>query len=259
MTTDVRAARPLHSTVAIRLIGSAANYWLALVGDIVIAGAFFVLGVRLFSGSIVEAVVAAVVGFVAWGGIEYGVHRWVFHGPPSLARRAHARHHADGMALISAPLFMSAALAVATFAILSVALPSGHAAFVVFGLYAGYNHYALLHHLLHRRRVAHGPFAVSGTTRTGASLPSRARRCELRCQHILVGPPARELPAVRRFRTIARSPDDPRVEAPPLRRDVVRHVAAQSRRSRSNSGRVYDADHTDDTDNPRVDHTAGRR
>lgn len=160
MTTDARAASPLRSRVATRLIGSAANYWLALVGDVVIAGAFLVLGVRLFSGSLVEAVVATVAGFAAWGAIEYGVHRWVFHGPPSLARRAHARHHADGTALISAPVFTSGALAVGMFAILSVALPSGHAAFVVFGLYAGYNHYALLHHLLHRRRalMARVPF-----------------------------------------------------------------------------------------------------
>jgi len=160
MITRVHSARPLHLSVATRLIGSAANYWLALVGDVVIAGAFLVLGVRLFSGSGVEAVVAAVAGFVAWGGIEYGVHRWVFHGPPSLARRAHARHHADGTALISAPVFVSAAMAAGMFAILSVLLPPGHAAFVVFGLYAGYNHYAVLHHLLHRRRslVSRVPF-----------------------------------------------------------------------------------------------------
>lgn len=136
-----------------QFIYSATNYWLTLVGDLLGAVVFLGVGIRLFHGSLLGAAFTAAAGFLLWGGVEYAVHRWVLHGPASVAKRAHARHHADGTALISAPAFMSAALATTTFALLAVALTPGVAALAVFGLYAGYNYYALLHHLQHRHRV----------------------------------------------------------------------------------------------------------
>ena len=79
------------------------------------------------------------------------LHRWFLHGRPSMARRGHARHHADDTALISTPALVVMAAACATWATLSVVFPTDVACLLVFGLYAGYNHYALLHHLQHRR------------------------------------------------------------------------------------------------------------
>jgi 4-hydroxysphinganine ceramide fatty acyl 2-hydroxylase len=134
-----------------RMIYSAANYWLVVASDVVGALLFLILGIRRFSGSVVVAGVSVIVGFIAWGFVEYALHRWLFHGRPSMARRGHARHHADDTALISTPLLIVMACAGAIWAILALVVPSGVACLLVFGLYAGYNYYVLLHHLQHHR------------------------------------------------------------------------------------------------------------
>ena len=136
-----------------RLIYSASNYRFMLVADIAGAAIFLALGLLWFSGSSVAGAAVVAVGFFAWGGVEYAVHRWVLHGAPSIATRAHARHHADAAALISMPAFISPALAAASYFGLSAMLEKGLAALVVFGLYAGYNYYAAVHHLLHQQRA----------------------------------------------------------------------------------------------------------
>lgn len=136
-----------------RLIYSASNYWSVLVGDALGAVVFFGIGSWLFRGSLLSGGLAVLVGLAAWGAVEYSAHRWVLHGPSSIAKKAHARHHADGTALISAPAFMSVAVACATWGVLSIPLSAGWAALAVFGLYAGYNYYALLHHVQHHHRA----------------------------------------------------------------------------------------------------------
>ena len=136
-----------------RLIYSASNYRFMLVADIAGAAIFLALGLLWFSGSSVAGAAIVAVGFFAWGGVEYAVHRWVLHGGPSVATRAHARHHADAAALISMPAFISPALATVSCVALSAMFGKGLAALAVFGLYAGYNYYAALHHVLHQQRT----------------------------------------------------------------------------------------------------------
>jgi sterol desaturase/sphingolipid hydroxylase (fatty acid hydroxylase superfamily) len=125
-----------------------------LVSDVAGAVVFLLFGIRRFSSSPLIASVSVVLGFISWGFLEYVLHRSVLHGRPSMARRSHARHHADPTALISAPGLTAMAVAGAIWAILSIAFPVGVACLVVFGVYAGYNYYALLHHLHHRRGKA---------------------------------------------------------------------------------------------------------
>ena len=108
---------------------------------------FLMFGIRHLSGSTTAAGISVIIGFIAWGFLEYVLHRWLLHGRPSMARRGHARHHADDTALISTPALVVMAAACATWATLSVVFPTDVACLLVFGLYAGYNHYALLHHL----------------------------------------------------------------------------------------------------------------
>ena len=136
-----------------RLIYSASNYRFMLVADIAGAAIFLALGLLRFGGSLIAGATVIAVGFFAWGGVEYAVHRWVLHGRSSIATRAHARHHADAAALISMPAFISPTLATAAYIALSALVDRGLAALAVFGLYAGYNYYAALHHLLHRQRT----------------------------------------------------------------------------------------------------------
>jgi sterol desaturase/sphingolipid hydroxylase (fatty acid hydroxylase superfamily) len=134
-----------------RFVYSPANYWVAMFSDLAAALVLLPLGLRQFSGPVVVASGVAIVGFISWGLFEYVVHRWVLHGPPSVLRRGHAQHHAAPNALISTPLFAVMATALAIYALLGLVLPAGLAALLVFGLYGGYNYFALLHHWQHHR------------------------------------------------------------------------------------------------------------
>ena len=66
-------------------------------------------------------------------------------------------------ALISTPALVVMAAACVTWATLSMVFPTDVACLMVFGLYAGYNYYALLHHLQHRRRTI--PACLAGLER----------------------------------------------------------------------------------------------
>jgi sterol desaturase/sphingolipid hydroxylase (fatty acid hydroxylase superfamily) len=149
--TSVSAGmRPRRASTAIeRVMRSPANYWFMLVADLAGGLGILGLGVRLFHGPVTGALAALAVGCLAWGWIEYAVHRWVLHGSRSSFQRAHARHHRDATALVSAPLFLSTGLAVALWGALCLLLAPGTAALAVAGTYAGYNYYALLHHVQH--------------------------------------------------------------------------------------------------------------
>ena len=105
---DVMAAQPRRTPLGTleRMVHSAANYWIGLFSDIVCAMAFLIVGLHQFSGPGIRAIAAVSVGLLAWGFIEYAIHRWVLHGPPTMARRGHARHHADATALISTPFLV---------------------------------------------------------------------------------------------------------------------------------------------------------
>ena len=54
--------------------------------------------------------------------------------------------HAEPTALVATPLFIIVIASLAIWKLLSLACPTGSAALLVFGLYAGYNYFALFHH-----------------------------------------------------------------------------------------------------------------
>jgi hypothetical protein len=120
-----------------------------MFSDVAAALAFLALGLDRFSRPWLVAAGVVLVGFMTCGLLEYVLHRWVLHGPPSMARRAHAHHHAEPRALISTPLFVIMTWALAIWGLLGFVLPAGVAAFLAFGLYAGYNYFAVVHHLQH--------------------------------------------------------------------------------------------------------------
>ena len=177
-----------------RMVNSSANYWVVMLSDLAAALAFLALGLKRFSGPWVVAGGVAIVGFMSCGLLEYVVHRWVLHGPPSLARRGHAQHHAEPRALISTPLFVIMTGALAIWGLLGLVLPAGLAALLVFGLYAGYNYFALVHHWQHHRGNARGRRLLE-TSRATPSPPSPSTGRELRYQHHDLGPPVRHVPA----------------------------------------------------------------
>jgi sterol desaturase/sphingolipid hydroxylase (fatty acid hydroxylase superfamily) len=134
-----------------RMVYSAVNYWVVMLSDLAAALAFLALGLLRFSGPWVLAGGVVLMGFLSCGLLEYVVHRWVLHGPPSLARRGHAQHHGEPRALISTPLFVIMTGALALWGLFGLVLPVGLAALLVFGLYAGYNYFAFVHHQQHHR------------------------------------------------------------------------------------------------------------
>jgi len=151
---EAPASRSVLLTIAERLIYSRHNYWLAMVTDLAGAAALFFFVIRHRSTSSVPPAACITIGFMAWGLLEYVLHRWLLHGRPSMARRSHARHHADDTALISTPGLVAMAAACVVWAMLSTVFRTEVASQLVFGLYAGYNHYALVHHWQHRRPAA---------------------------------------------------------------------------------------------------------
>ena len=70
-----------------RIVYSSANYWVAMLSDLAAALAFLALGLNRFAGPSVVASGVIIAGFMSWGLLEYVLHRWVLHGPPSMARR----------------------------------------------------------------------------------------------------------------------------------------------------------------------------
>jgi 4-hydroxysphinganine ceramide fatty acyl 2-hydroxylase len=134
-----------------RMAYSATNYRVGMCGDLAAALALLALGIHRFSGPWIVAGGAVLAGFLSCSLLEYGVHRWILHGPPSVARRAHAQHHAAPQKLISTPFFVILSAALAIWGLLELVCPAGIAALIVFGLYAEYNYFALLHHWQHHR------------------------------------------------------------------------------------------------------------
>lgn len=131
-----------------RLVSSRINYHAVLVVDLVGAAVFLLFGLAAPLPALIR-VAAIAAGFGAWGFIEYALHRWLGHGPRSVGRRGHLLHHADDTAPVAAPVFVVMAGTWLIWAGLASVAGSGAAALIVCGIYLGYNHYALVHHVLH--------------------------------------------------------------------------------------------------------------
>lgn len=131
-----------------RVTASPFNYYGSFITDAFAAAALGWLGATRYEGSLLVGVVLVVGGFLLWTLVEYFLHRWVLHGWQKAARE-HAKHHRDTHALIATPIFVIPLLAIAIFAGLAFATSIGSAALFVFGLYAGYNYFVIVHHLQH--------------------------------------------------------------------------------------------------------------
>ena len=128
-----RAARAaLDSGLVNRAFGGAINYYVAMAIDLAAALAFLGLGVLRFIGHPGVAVGAVLLGFLSFGFLEYAVHRWVLHGPPSIARRGHRHHQSEPRALVATPFFVAAIASIAIWQLLCLVSPDGAAALFVF-------------------------------------------------------------------------------------------------------------------------------
>ncbi len=134
-----------------RVACSPINYWAAMVTDVLAAAVLAWLGAVWYSGPPIVAVFLVLGGLLSWGFLEYLLHRWILHGIFSAIRKEHARHHGQPRAPISTPWLVIPACATLTCATLSIVMSPGVAALATFGVYVGYNYFAIVHHLLHHR------------------------------------------------------------------------------------------------------------
>ena len=138
-----RAQRTLE-----RATRSSLNYRIVPIVDVAGAVVFLAAGLRAPVAPGAKAF-ALVAGLAAWAPIEYSLHRWIGHGPPTVARRGHAMHHADDAAPVAAPMFVVFGGVLAIWLALTLVMPAGLASLFLGGVYVGYNYYTLIHHLLH--------------------------------------------------------------------------------------------------------------
>lgn len=132
------------------MVRSPINYWCVLVFDAIGAVLLIAIGASGFAGPVALAVGVVAAGLWGWTFLEYFLHRWIMHGPPSVARTGHAHHHANPTALVSAPFALVFLVAFGLWSVLGLVLPSDPTALFIGGMYTGYNLYGVIHHVEHR-------------------------------------------------------------------------------------------------------------
>lgn len=141
-------------TLLERIATSSLNYRATFVADPLAALGFAYYGAISFEGPLAAAMACVAAGFLLWGFLEYVLHRFLLHGVLEAPRREHAKHHGQPKAEIGTPLLVIPIGALAIHLGCTVFLDSGAAALITCGIYAGYNYFAVVHHLLHHRPEA---------------------------------------------------------------------------------------------------------
>jgi cyclopropane-fatty-acyl-phospholipid synthase len=99
-----------------------------------------------------ELLALALVGLFAWTLVEYGLHRFVLHGPQPF-RGWHEEHHRRPRALIGTPTVLSATLIAALVFMPAVVFGDlWRACALTLGLLTGYFLYSVMHHAIHHWR-----------------------------------------------------------------------------------------------------------
>jgi 4-hydroxysphinganine ceramide fatty acyl 2-hydroxylase len=129
------------------IISSPINYWLAFTSDVFGLCVIGIISFRYFYAP--QMIAVFVVGLLMWSFVEYALHRWFLHGNLRFAE-CHTRHHWQPKEACSVPAFTMQTVVLALWVGLAVVIPLAYATWVTFGLFAGYNYYALLHHAQHR-------------------------------------------------------------------------------------------------------------
>jgi len=110
------------------------------------------LGVSGRTGSHVAWLGAFALGAAFWTLIEYGLHRFVFHGVPRIAA-IHAVHHRAPRSYLWTPTWLSLVVIVVLFLLPLWRWVSLNTALgVVTGVVGGYFWYGIAHHIIHHGR-----------------------------------------------------------------------------------------------------------
>jgi sterol desaturase/sphingolipid hydroxylase (fatty acid hydroxylase superfamily) len=136
----------------VRMSTTRANGQAGLVADVGIS--IVLLGAGLWRGHAqpLAAISTMLLGLVIFSFIEYGFHRWLFHGSPQIMEQGHRKHHEQPNGYDALPFFLPplGLLAIAGFLIL--VLPVQFALLLSGSLAAGYAAYGLSHAAIHNLR-----------------------------------------------------------------------------------------------------------
>lgn len=145
-----RALRPLA-----RLSTTRTNLRLALGCDWLIGIALCAAAARHGGLHPAAAALAVLVGLFAFSFIEYGAHRWLFHGPIGPFRAGHNRHHANPLGYDALPFFLPPLFMGALAGLFMAVLAAPYALLLAGAIAAGYAVYGSSHAVLHARRFRH--------------------------------------------------------------------------------------------------------
>lgn len=134
------------------------GYYADLVGGLMFSAFLGVLALSQGTWLLrLEWLSSLMIGAGLWTLLEYGIHRWLYHGVEFFIR-LHDAHHKDPRAYIGAPPFIGIALIFLVIylpvALASLMVASGLAT----GVLAGYMAYQLVHHATHFWQPARGGY-----------------------------------------------------------------------------------------------------
>lgn len=146
-----------QSVVLDRIVSSRWNYWASLGGDVAVCILFVVSSWLSYDGRPLVLLTAALGGYVFWTALEYVLHRFILHGPPSGARRGHTRHHRDAEALLATPALFIPLVAIGLWSLLRLLGPADLVSPFLLGATSGYLSFGLLHHVHHHGQITIRP------------------------------------------------------------------------------------------------------
>jgi sterol desaturase/sphingolipid hydroxylase (fatty acid hydroxylase superfamily) len=132
-----------------RMSGTRANYWAEFVVDSAVGVMLAVAGVRAYDGGVWSALLAVVLGLLAFSFLEYFFHRWMFHTHIPLFEEGHRLHHERPLGYDSLPFFLPAAVLLLLTALAVTVLPTGFALLLMSAVTFGYLAYGLSHFAIH--------------------------------------------------------------------------------------------------------------
>ncbi|HET6343863.1 MAG TPA: sterol desaturase family protein [Myxococcota bacterium] len=134
-----------------RLGSSRFNYWFGYVANLGLVA--WLWGRALVGGrpqlSWAMALACAVGGLLSWTLSEYLLHRYVYHVWPSFLSVGHDLHHRQPKALIGVPWWLSTAVVLAVYQLVSLAFDPAATGVIMGFNWLGYVAYCLAHHGSH--------------------------------------------------------------------------------------------------------------
>jgi sterol desaturase/sphingolipid hydroxylase (fatty acid hydroxylase superfamily) len=148
-TSHRRPGKPAGRSIARKV-----NAQLGLLCDIGVGVSFIAFGQHRHVLGPVSSLTLVLIGLALFTLVEYMVHRWLFHGPPSALKVGHWQHHVEPLGDDALPFFLPPLAALLLARALSTLISGGAAALFVGGMALGYACYGLSHATMHRVRFA---------------------------------------------------------------------------------------------------------